>query len=34
LINTPSGLVSSPYVRILDRTAKTTLREVQELGFS
>jgi hypothetical protein len=26
LIKTPSGLVSSPYVRILDRTAKTMLR--------
>ena len=34
LIKTPSGLVSSPYVRILDRTAKTMLRAAQELGFS
>jgi hypothetical protein len=34
LIKTPSGLVSSPYIRILDRTAKTMLRAVQELGFS
>ena len=34
LIKTLSGLVSSPYIRILDRAAKTMLRAVQELGFS
>jgi P27 family predicted phage terminase small subunit len=34
LIQGPSGLVESPYIRILANTTKTMIRLAQELGFS
>jgi phage terminase small subunit len=34
LIKGPFGLIESPYIRILDNTAKTMIRLAQELGFS